>query len=138
MGSFVKDLRYGARMLASNPGFTLVAVLSLALGIGVNTTIFSIVNAVLLRPMPVAEPGELVEVYTSNSEGYPYGGNSFLDYADLRDQSDIFSGLISHFNTLASYNLLGPEDDGAGAHFPRHGDEHARGAVPGGSSSRAA
>jgi len=91
----IKDLRYGARMLLNNPGFTAVAVLSLALGIGINTTIFSVVNAVMLRPLPVMEPDQLVEVYTSDSEGYPYSTFSYPDYRDVRAESDVFSGLIA-------------------------------------------
>ena len=63
-GTLVKDLKYAFRMLIAQPGFTAVAVLSLALGIGLNTTIFSVVNAVLLRPEPVERPDQLVEVYS--------------------------------------------------------------------------
>ncbi len=91
----MKDLRYGARMLLNNKTFTAVAVLSLSLGIGVNTTIFSVVNAVLLRPMAVQEPDQLVEVYLSDSDGYPYGTMSFPDYLDFRDQNDVLSGIVA-------------------------------------------
>src|SRR5262249_57818956 len=68
MESFIQDLRFGVRMLVKNPGFTLIAVVTLALGIGANTLIFSLVNAVLLRPLPFPEAGRLAQVSTTNLE----------------------------------------------------------------------
>ena len=66
MSAFLQDLKYGARLLSRAPGFTIVAALSLALGIGANTTIFTLINAVLLHPLPVEDPSQLVSVWTTD------------------------------------------------------------------------
>ena len=68
----LSDLRYGVRMLAKNPGFSAVAILVLALGIGANSAIFSLINAMLLKPLPIERPGELVGIY--NEKTTPPGG----------------------------------------------------------------
>ena len=94
MDAFFKDLRYGARLLAKGPGLTFVAVLSLALGIGANTAIFSLVDKVLLRPLPVAHPEQLVTVLGHNDRGIN-SSFSYLNYKDLRDQNDVLAGLIA-------------------------------------------
>ena len=91
MGNLSQDIRYGIRTLAKNPGFTIVAVLTLALGIGANTAIFSVVQNVLLRPLPYPEPDQLVEIFNTYPPQVPRGGLSPGDYADWKQQNQSFS-----------------------------------------------
>ncbi len=103
MKSFWQDLRYAVRMLSKSPAFTAIAVLSLALGIGANTSIFSFVNAVLLRPLPVAEPERLVSVFSSRRAN-PYDVSSYPDYVDYRDKNEVFSGITAFSSAAVSLN----------------------------------
>src|SRR4051812_29249859 len=89
------DLRFAVRMLLKSPAFTVVAFLALALGIGVNTTVFGIVDSLLLRPLPVAHPEQLVQLYTADAR-IGRQPNSYLNYADLAKQNTVFSGLIAY------------------------------------------
>lgn len=91
MGTLFQDLRYGARMLRKSPGFTIVAVLTLALGIGANTAIFSVVNGVLLRPLPFRDPSRLVLIAEKSS--FPVISTSYENYLDWRDQSHCFESM---------------------------------------------
>ena len=92
---FSSHLRYACRRLIKSPGFSATAILSLALGIGATTAIFSLVNAVLLRPSPVADPHEVLEIYESTPD-YEYSIFSYPDYRDLRDASkEIFTGVVA-------------------------------------------
>jgi len=106
MESFIQDLRFGARMLMKNPGFTLIAVLTLALGVGANTAIFSVVNAVLLRPLPYSEPDRLVQVWETNPRANRWGDwVSYPDFRDWRERNTVFDE-IGACRTLA-FNLTG-------------------------------
>ena len=90
-----QDLRFGLRMLLKNPGFSLVAILTLALGIGTNTAIFSVVNRVLLRPLPFPDAERLVHFDGVNPDrGISNGGwHSVPDYEDWRGQTDVFESI---------------------------------------------
>jgi predicted permease len=105
METLLQDLRYGLRMLRARPGFAAVATLCLALGIGANTTIFSLMNALLWRPLPgVEDPARLVIVYTSDYSSGRYSTSSYPDYQDYRDQNQVFSGLAAYADSQ-SMNL---------------------------------
>jgi putative ABC transport system permease protein len=96
MDTLLQDLRFALRMLAKSPGFTLVAVVCMALGIGVNTTIFSVVNAILLRPLPFADPEGLAVVRgTQVKNDIDEAGLSWLDFRDLREQTRAFSQVVA-------------------------------------------
>jgi predicted permease len=100
MDGLIRDVRYSLRMLLKVPGMTLVAVASLALGIGANTTIFTLINAVFLNPIPVERPSELVALYTvDESAANPFSNLNPLsrpNYLDLREQSGVFTDLCSY------------------------------------------
>ena len=108
MGTLLQDIRYGVRMLAKNASFTVIAVLTLALGIGANTAIFSVVNAELLRPLPFRDPGRLVRVWATNSRtGTKSNSVSYPDFADWRAQNQVFEQIGVYTN--ANYTLTGVE-----------------------------
>jgi putative ABC transport system permease protein len=96
MSTLLQDLRYGFRMLAKNPGFTAVAVLSLALGIGANSTVFSIVDNLFLRPWPVKDPERLVVVLTDSPKEPDFRLSSFRDYLDIRHEVSAFSDVVAY------------------------------------------
>jgi macrolide transport system ATP-binding/permease protein len=91
----LQDLRYALRQLWKSPGFTLVTVFTLALGIGANTTIFSLFNALVLRPIPVKDPARIVNVYRTVEGDARYGLFSYPEYLDYRDHNTVFSGLVA-------------------------------------------
>src|SRR5688572_12005400 len=106
---FIQDLRYAARMQLKNPGFTIVAVIALALGIGANTAIFSVVNSVLLRPLPYKDPERLAMVWEDGSKhGFPRETPAAANFIDWRDQNTVFDGMAAIADV--SFNLTGSGD----------------------------
>jgi predicted permease len=108
MGTLLQDIRYGIRMLMRNPGFTIIAVLTLALGIGANTAIFSVLDSVLLRTLPVAHPEQLVLLTDPDAHGSSFGSEggdrSLLAYSEfqyLRDHNEVFSSIFASDSELA-------------------------------------
>src|SRR5262244_455515 len=104
----MQDLRYGLRTLRKSPGFTTVAVLSLALGIGANTAIFSLVDPILLRPLPVKDPEQLVALKTVNQSGEDRIWFSYPMFEQLRARTRVFSGVFAT-NSVRSTDMVGPE-----------------------------
>src|SRR5205085_6551018 len=93
--SLVADIRFALRWLRKSPGFTLVAVASLAIGIGFNTAVFTIVDAVLFKPLPVAQPERLVDVFTSDSTGtVEFSTASYPYYLELVARNCVFQALV--------------------------------------------
>src|SRR4051812_24819695 len=117
MRGFWRDIRFAARGLRKSPGFTLVVLLTLALGIGANTAIFSLMDQLLLRSLPVKSPSELILL---DGPG-PYQGRTFNKqtfsypmYQDFRDQNQVFSGLLARFPTTMTMAWRGESGRGEG------------------------
>ncbi len=114
MESVWRDVKYGFRTLVRTPGFTIVAILSLALGIGANTAIFTLTNAVFLHPLPVTDPTRVLQLFTVDHATKTAVANltrtpiSFLNYKDIREQNNMFSGLAAYM--LTGVTLTGRGD----------------------------
>ena len=96
------DVRYALKWLLRSPGFAAVAILSLGIGIGFNAALFSIVDALLFRPLPVERPDRLVDVYTRGADGDTFATNSYPDYLDFRDKNTVFSGMLGYSPSIAA------------------------------------
>src|SRR5205809_4075041 len=121
MPELYQDVRYGLRMLAKNPGFTAIAILTLALGIGANTAIFSLLNQILLRRLPVENPQELVVLKSPGpkhghvwSDGDDSEFFSYPLYKGLAKNTAVFSGMLARFEFAASIASHGQTDRGSG------------------------
>src|SRR6476620_11409264 len=109
MDTFWQDLRHGLYLLRSQPGFALVSILTLAIGIGANTTLFSVANAALLRPTYAAAPAELVSIFNGDKDGHGTSNHAYADYRDLRDHTTTFLAGLAAFTTRP-VNLLTTRD----------------------------
>ena len=119
LDALVQDTRYALRWLLRSPGFAIVAILSLGVGIGCNTAIFAVVDALLLRPLPVREPSRLVDLYTSGADGDTYSTNSLPDLLDYREQK---TGVRGRRRLLADVCRREPRRSrAAGPRRDRHG-----------------
>src|SRR5262245_52002032 len=110
MENLVQDIRYAARGLRKAPAFTIVALLTLALGIGVNSAIFSVVNAILFRPLPVERPDQLVDIYGRESNSSAHETSSYPNYIAYRAQTTTLSSLVAYSNFFAHLSIDGSSD----------------------------
>ena len=108
MNTLIQDLRFGLRMMVRNPVFTFIAVVTLALGIGANTAIFSVVDAVLLRPLPYPQPDRLVFLWSTFGDAGT-GGSALPDYHEWRDRSKVFDGLAGYY--YGDFNLSADNEE---------------------------
>src|SRR5215212_312926 len=107
MDSIIKDIRYGLRSLLKRPGFTAITLIALALGIGANTAIFSLVNAVILQPLPYQDPDRLVWVYGNIRNGGNRASVAPPDFLDYRSQNKTFEQFAASGTTSRPMNLTG-------------------------------
>jgi macrolide transport system ATP-binding/permease protein len=107
MADILQDIRYGLRALAKQPGFAAVALLSLALGIGLNATIFTVLDTLLLRPPAVRDPQSLVSLFTSTEDRQQYGTTSYPDLVDLAAANSVFTDVVGHSTMFVAVNLVG-------------------------------
>jgi hypothetical protein len=99
------DLRFALRWMRRSPGFALVAVASLAIGIGFNTALFTLVDALLVRPLPVERPHELADVFTTGGDGDMYATSSYPDFLDFNARNAVFSDMLAYSPSLDSVKL---------------------------------
>ena len=134
METLIRDVRYGARFMARAPGFAIAAIVSLGLGIGANTAIFSLLDALLLTPMPVAQPDRVVSIYTSDFSSTQYGASSYPDFKDFGERANTVADVAAYRLTPVSMNATGETEMAfveavSGNYFTMLGVGAARGRV---------
>ena len=103
--SLFADVRYALRWLRRSRGFTLIAIGSLAIGIGFNTTLFTLVDALLFRPLPVERVDRLVDVFTTGGDGDQYATTSYLDFLDFKTQNQVFGDMLGYSPSFGAVKL---------------------------------
>jgi predicted permease len=103
--ALLKDIRYALRWMRRSPGFSAVAILSLGLGVGVNTAMFSLVDSLLFRPLPVTSPQTLVDVFTTGGDGDEFATTSYQDFLDLKQQNTVFTDMLGYSPMMAPLSL---------------------------------
>jgi putative ABC transport system permease protein len=101
LDTLLQDLRYAFRRMTRSPGFTAAAILSLAIGIGANTAVFSVVNTLLLKPLPYRAPNELVRIFTNYPNLSPWGSSAYPDYLEMKAMEEVFSDVAVFYDILA-------------------------------------
>jgi predicted permease len=110
MERLLQDIRYGLRQLLRKPGFAALAIISMALGIGANTSIFSLLDTVMFRPLPVHGPARLVQLFGTEKKGSEVGLSSYLNYKDYRDRNTVLSGLSAYAFVVSSLSDRGKNE----------------------------
>ncbi|MEO8362337.1 MAG: ABC transporter permease [Vicinamibacteria bacterium] len=103
--TLLADVRYAFRWLRKSPAFTLLAISSFAIGIGFNTALFTLVDSLLFRPLPVDRPDRLVDIYTSSSDGDIYSTSGYPDFVDWKKQNTVFSDMMAYSPSLAAVSM---------------------------------
>src|SRR5947208_16755198 len=112
MTTFLHDIRYGVRMLLKHKGFSAVAIIALGLGIGANTAIFSLVNGVLLRPLPFPNSDRIIYFEGKNpAAGITESNISYLDFTDWSQQTDLFASTAAYWTGTANFGADGAEPE---------------------------
>src|SRR5262245_30268792 len=105
LDNLTADVRYALRWLRRSPGFTLIAIASLAIGIGFNTALFTVVDALLFRPLPVDRVDRLADVFMTGGDGDVYATSSYPDFQDFKTRNEVFSDMLAYSPSMDAVKL---------------------------------